>query len=50
MSDVDVTRNGDLGRRLRQLRTTRGLSLAEVAEATGISPSFVGLSLFMHAP
>ena len=43
MSDVDVTRNGDLGRRLRQLRTTRGLSLAEVAEATGISPSFLSV-------
>jgi len=43
VSDVDVTRNGDLGRRLRHLRTTRGLSLAEVAEATGISPSFLSV-------
>lgn len=37
------SRNGDLGRRLRQLRTSRGLSLAEVAEATGISPSFLSI-------
>lgn len=39
----DVTRNGDLGRRLRQLRSTRSLSLAEVAEATRISPSFLSM-------
>jgi len=38
-----ATRNGDLGRRLRQLRTSRGLSLAEVAEATAISPSFLSI-------
>ena len=42
MSD-GATRNGDLGRRLRQLRTSRGLSLAEVAEATSISPSFLSI-------
>lgn len=40
---ADVTRNGDLGRRLRQLRSTRSLSLADVAEATGISPSFLSM-------
>jgi transcriptional regulator with XRE-family HTH domain len=38
-----VTRNGDLGPRLRQLRSTRSLSLADVAEATGISPSFLSM-------
>jgi transcriptional regulator with XRE-family HTH domain len=37
------TRDGELGRRLRQLRTSRGLSLAGVAEATGISPSFLSM-------
>ncbi len=37
------TRNGDLGRRLRQLRTSRKQSLAEVAEATTISPSFLSM-------
>lgn len=37
------SRNGDLGRRLRQLRSSRGLSLAEVADATGISPSFLSI-------
>ena len=36
-------RNGDLGRRLRELRTSRKLSLAEVAEATSISPSFLSV-------
>ena len=30
-------------RRLRQVRTARGLSLAEVAQATGISASFLSL-------
>ena len=40
---AEATRNGDLGRRLRQLRTTRSLSLAEVAEATRISPSFLSM-------
>jgi transcriptional regulator with XRE-family HTH domain len=38
-----ASRNGDLGRRLRLLRSSRGLSLAEVAEATGISPSFLSI-------
>lgn len=37
------TRDGDLGRRLRQLRSSRGLSLAEVAEGTAISPSFLSM-------
>jgi transcriptional regulator with XRE-family HTH domain len=32
-----------LGPRLRQLRRSRGLSLAEVAEATGISASFLSM-------
>ena len=36
-------RNGNLGRRLRELRTSRKLSLAEVAEATSISPSFLSV-------
>ena len=40
-------RNGqagsELGARLRQLRTARGVSLAEVAEATGISASFLSM-------
>lgn len=39
----ELTRNGDLGRRLRQLRASRALSLAEVAEATAISPSFLSM-------
>ncbi|HWQ23921.1 MAG TPA: XRE family transcriptional regulator [Gaiellaceae bacterium] len=34
---------GDVGRRLREFRTERGLSLAEVAKATGISTSFLSL-------
>ena len=38
-----ASRNGDLGSRLRQLRRSRGLSLSEVAEATGISPSFLSI-------
>jgi transcriptional regulator with XRE-family HTH domain len=33
----------ELGSRLRQLRKTRGLSLADVAEGTGISPSFLSM-------
>ena len=42
--DLDgASRNGDLGSRLRQLRRSRGLSLTEVAEATGISPSFLSI-------
>jgi quercetin dioxygenase-like cupin family protein len=32
---------GELGRRLRALRQERGLSLAEVSDATGISTSFL---------
>jgi transcriptional regulator with XRE-family HTH domain len=43
VGDQAQTRNGDLGRRLRQLRSSRGHSLAEVAEATGISPSFLSM-------
>jgi transcriptional regulator with XRE-family HTH domain len=39
----ELTRNGDLGPRLRQLRAKRALSLVEVAEATGISPSFLSM-------
>jgi transcriptional regulator with XRE-family HTH domain len=43
-TEPDATsRNGDLGSRLRQLRRARGLSLSEVAEATGISPSFLSI-------
>lgn len=38
-SDVHPT----LGTGLRQLRTARKLSLSEVAEATGLSPSFLSL-------
>jgi transcriptional regulator with XRE-family HTH domain len=41
--DAVASRNGDLGSRLRQLRSSRGLSLVEVAEATGISPSFLSI-------
>jgi transcriptional regulator with XRE-family HTH domain len=33
----------ELGTRLRQLRRTRGVSLADVAEGTGISPSFLSM-------
>lgn len=33
----------DLGTKLRALRTDRGLSIAEVADATGISASFLSL-------
>jgi transcriptional regulator with XRE-family HTH domain len=43
IENVGVSRNGDLGRRLRQLRSSRGLSLVEVADATGISPSFLSI-------
>ena len=41
MLRVSTDPNTDLGRRLRALRRERGLSLAEVAEATGISTSFL---------
>lgn len=34
---------GELGVRLRQLRRSRGVSLADVAEGTGISPSFLSM-------
>jgi transcriptional regulator with XRE-family HTH domain len=40
---AERTRNGDLGARLRRLRAKRALSLVEVAEATGISPSFLSM-------
>lgn len=40
---VEATRNGELGPRLRQLRSARGLSLAEVAEGTDISASFLSM-------
>lgn len=33
----------ELGTRLRQLRKSRGVSLADVAEGTGISPSFLSM-------
>ena len=35
--------DSDLGRRFRALRKSRGLSLTDVAEATGISSSFLSL-------
>ncbi len=38
-----MTRKGELGQRLRQLRSSRRLSLAHVSEATGISPSFLSM-------
>lgn len=34
---------GELGPRLRQLRKSRGVSLAEVGQGTGISPSFLSM-------
>jgi transcriptional regulator with XRE-family HTH domain len=40
---ASASRNGELGRRLRRLRTSRGLSLADVGEATAISPSFLSI-------
>lgn len=33
----------DFGRELRRIRTKRGYSLAEVADQTGVSPSFLSL-------
>jgi transcriptional regulator with XRE-family HTH domain len=39
----DGQASNELGTRLRQLRTTRGVSLAEVAEGTGISASFLSM-------
>jgi transcriptional regulator with XRE-family HTH domain len=41
--DGEASAANALGPRLRQLRTGRGLSLAEVAEGTGISPSFLSM-------
>lgn len=38
-----VSSTGELGSRLRQLRRSRGVSLAEVAEGSGISPSFLSM-------
>jgi XRE family transcriptional regulator, regulator of sulfur utilization len=38
-----VPTDADLGRQIRELRKARGLSLAEVAEATQISASFLSL-------
>jgi transcriptional regulator with XRE-family HTH domain len=35
--------SNELGARLRQLRRSRGVSLAEVADGTGISPSFLSM-------
>lgn len=35
--------SSELGTRLRQLRKSRGVSLAEVGEGTGISPSFLSM-------
>lgn len=41
--DDGIRRNSELGQRLRQLRASRGLSLAEVADGTAISPSFLSI-------
>ena len=42
-ADNRVSSTGELGSRLRQLRRSRGVSLADVAEGTGISPSFLSM-------
>lgn len=42
-SPAEKTVATTVGARLRQVRTARGLSLAEVAQATGISASFLSL-------
>ena len=42
-TDNRVSSTGDLGARLRHLRRLRGVSLADVAEGTGISPSFLSM-------
>ena len=42
-ADNGVSSTGDLGSRLRQLRRSRGVSLADVAEGTGISTSFLSM-------
>jgi XRE family transcriptional regulator, regulator of sulfur utilization len=39
----DSPATNELGARLRQLRRSRGVSLAEVADGTGISPSFLSM-------
>ncbi len=39
----DLTTRSMVGERLRALRTHRGIPLAEVADATGLSRTFVGL-------
>lgn len=42
-ADVQPVEENDLGFRLRELRKSRGVSLAEVAEGTGISASFLSM-------
>ena len=42
-TDNRVSSTGELGARLRQLRRSRGVSLADVAEGTGISSSFLSM-------
>jgi transcriptional regulator with XRE-family HTH domain len=42
-ADDRVSGTTELGARLRQLRRSRGVSLADVAEGTGISPSFLSM-------
>jgi len=42
-TDNRVSSTGELGARLRHLRRSRGVSLADVAEGTGISPSFLSM-------
>ena len=41
--DDRASGSNELGARLRQLRRSRGVSLAEVADGTGISPSFLSM-------
>ena len=41
--DGPESSTSDLGTRLRQLRRSRGVSLADVAAGTGISPSFLSM-------
>lgn len=43
ISTETVTSLREVGRKLRELRLSRGRSLAEVAEATELSPSFLSL-------
>jgi XRE family transcriptional regulator, regulator of sulfur utilization len=42
-TDNRVSSTAELGSRLRHLRRSRGVSLADVAEGTGISPSFLSM-------